>query len=164
VCALGAALSFSSLASCATFDEADAVAEVGTNELDEDTFADMAASPVASDVLQSTPFEGSVTGDTARRLITTWVILNAIDDAGFISEETKTAAREEISAGYGEDWNTSPVEMQELVVLNGAIGQMIGTGAIAEAELIATVRDADVRIDPRYGRWDEAGLTVRPLG
>ena len=161
---LALALATLPLASCATFDEADDVAEVEGRTLDEDTFGEIMDSPIGIDLAGLAPAEGVVTGNSARDFIRSWVVLNAVDASGLIDKSREADAREEISAQYGAEWDASPAAAQELSVLNGLIGVALQSGEVDEQALIDFVRNADIRVDPRYGRWDVETLRIEPLG
>jgi hypothetical protein len=158
------ALSLASLASCATFDDADNVAKVNGTALSEETFADMLDSKVAATLLGSGPIDGVMAGDGARSLIGAWIALNAIDDAGLVDQAGHADAVDQVSAQFGEDWNSAPDELRDIAVLNGVLNAMVQGGELTEADLPQALADADVTVSPRYGRWDRTVLRVEPLG
>jgi hypothetical protein len=161
---LALALATLPLASCATFDHADDVAEVEGRTLDEDTFAEIMDSPIGIDLAGVAPVEGVVAGSSARDFLQSWVVLNAVDASGLVDESGAEDARAEIAAQYGAEWDASPPEAQELSVLNGLIGVALQNGEVDEQSLIDFVRNADIRVDPRYGRWDPETLRIEALG
>jgi hypothetical protein len=165
-----------SLTSCATFDDADTVASVGEKTLTEDDL-EAIMTPVEPDDTDTTtstdpqvpddvpePEPKVVEGGEARIVIQRWIVLNALDDAGFIDQASKDAARAELEAQVPELWPITPAEAQDIAILTGAFTAIFQSGTVAPDELEAAVRETDVSVDPRYGRWDADTFEVLPLG
>ncbi len=157
-------LAIASLTSCATFRHNDAAATVNGHTLTQDQLGAMASSPIGTDLLKESPVGGMMTGGGARALLGGWIGLHAIDDAGLVDQPTKDDARKQISEQYGEQWTSTPTEMQDLAVLNGAIGFLAKNNQLDQQAVKAAVSSADVVVDPRYGRWDPSKALVVALG
>jgi hypothetical protein len=54
--------------------------------------------------------------------------------------------------------------MQDLLVDLAAVRTLQQEGAFGGSEIDIAVREADISVSPRYGRWDDELLRVEPLG
>jgi len=152
------------LASCSTFSDNDAVARVGDVELTQDELQEMIESPIGRDFLQVAPDQdGRIDAAAVRTLIGTWAAFTVIDQGGFISDDRRKEATDQISEAYGADWQSSPEEIRMVAVLNGVLRVMLQAGELEAAKLRSAVDTADIHIDSFYGSWDGVAVAVVPM-
>jgi parvulin-like peptidyl-prolyl isomerase len=128
------------LAGCSTFEQADAAARVGDQELTQEQLDDLlvGATPGATD---DESFDAA--GDTARSLTQTWVVTRILEDditanGGEVSDDDLSAARTELEGQAG--WESTQPAIQELVVEQTAaftVWQALGTAPPSDEELQA---------------------------
>ncbi len=158
--ALVAALS---LSSCATFDNA-TVASVGDHELSQDDLQEMLESELGSSLLQSSVVDGRADGDAVRSIVSAWIALNALQDAGLITDADLTAVEPQLVSQFGSMFSTAPASIQLLAKQNLAASTAIQAGLIDQQQAIDSVSGVDIRVDPVYGAWDDEAFAVVALG
>jgi parvulin-like peptidyl-prolyl isomerase len=116
--ALAALAIAAGLAGCSTFEQADAAARVGDDELTQDQLDELlvAATPGAT---SEEPTE--VSADTARSLTQTWVVTRLLTDAvvadgGAVTDDDRAAARSQLEEQQGDAWENTEPAIQDLVV------------------------------------------------
>jgi hypothetical protein len=153
-------LSTAALSSCSSFEERANVASVGDSELDQDEFELISRNPYIASQSQEI-VDDTVTGDTARGIITRWVVATALADGGFLDTLTDEDAVAWLDASGVAGWDTGDDAVPflldyakfNLAVQQGSLG--------AEAE--EYLQSADVFVASRYGEWDNS-TGVLPLG
>lgn len=161
--ALAVALTLSStLSSCSTFTSNNDVASVGGHSLSQDDLQLMLDSGLGQALLNNAPRDGVIDAGSARAIINAWIQLTAFAEAG-IGTDVDTSEIEADLADSLDSWNDAPPVMRELAINNIAIGTLKEQGGIDEDQIRSVLLDADIAVDSRYGRWDDAALSVVPF-
>jgi len=151
-------------AGCSTFSRNDTVASIGDAELTRDDFEDMVDSDLGRQLVNELENDDRVAGDAARQVITAWIVSTGVADVSPIDPAELEAAGSQAEQSFGAAWTDAPEPLRELVRLNSAIGTLNQSGVIDTEAVRTSIIAADVYVDPRYGRWDVASLSVEPLG
>jgi hypothetical protein len=162
--ALCALLGAASLTACSTFDRNDLAASVGDSELSQDEFGVMIESELGIDLLNSSPANGLIDGGSARSLLGAWIGLTALDQAGLVPLDDRDSIVTQLETQFGATWTDAPAVLQDLVVLNVAVGNAVQAGELAQEDVAAAVAAAEVFVDSRYGAWSGTDGRVLPLG
>lgn len=152
------------LSSCATFTENSTAASVNGTELSTDDLGTMLDSALGQAILQVTPTDGFIDGNSARGLLGAWIALNALGQAGIGTEADREGVEADLVEQFGADWDAAPAAMKELASANLAVGRLLQSGARSTEELQAIIAAAEVRVDSRYGRWNSEQSAVVALG
>lgn len=158
--ALVAALS---LSSCATFDTT-TVASVGDHELSRDDLQQILESDLGAALLGSSVIDGRADGDSVRAVVSAWIALNALQDAGLITDEDLTAVEPQLVGQFGSMFVDAPPVIQQLAKQNLAASAAIQSGLIDQQQAIGSVSGVDISVDPLFGVWDDEAFSVVALG
>jgi hypothetical protein len=151
---------------CTTF-ENQRVAAVGDRALSQDDLAAILESELMPVVFEApAPIGGTVDGDTARSIVSIWITLAALFDAGLIDD----AQVQEVTTGISTDpqfataWGESPAVMQDLIAWYTVVGNALASGELEREAAIAAIQGAAVTVDSFYGVWDSEQLAIVALG
>jgi hypothetical protein len=151
------------LSGCATFHN-DEVASVNRHTLTNAQFDAMIHSKLWLKLSTKAPHGDVFDGDAARNLISVWIDVRAIDDAGLIDPASKQAASDAAAASLKDDWTTAPAELQQVVIMRQVVNSLTQGDPNAELTNRAAAVAAKVRVSSRFGYWNVNALSVVPFG
>jgi hypothetical protein len=143
------------LTSCSTLSSNDDVASVGSHELTRDDLQSLLDSDLSAEVLRSQVVDGEASGDSARTVISAWLLLTAAEDAGAISRSDTADIETTLQSAY-ENWDAGPQVMKDLLIADQLLGAKAQDGTLGQDALIDIMAAADIEVDARYGYWDPA--------
>jgi hypothetical protein len=152
-----------SASSCATFKQNDVAVRLNGHSLTTKHLSDMARSDLYATYLQSGIVDGLANGDAARNVLTAWLKLELLDQAGVFAGVDRSAVSATLEQANGASWAAAPVELRDLLILNEEARQLTTNGTLDPPTALARLATADVYVDARYGRWDPATISVVPL-
>lgn len=148
--------------SCATFDQ-NRVAEVGPAKMSRSELDAMLNSKLSHTLLGIENVNGAVDGEAARTLITAWAQTQIVKQA--LDTPLDTAAAEQSTATqYGDDWQTAPQSLRDLVIEYATLNQQASTGALDRQKVSEAIQTTNVYVDARIGTWDHASGKVVAVG
>jgi hypothetical protein len=140
------------------------VASVAGVELSQADLADIVDSDLGKELLQDGPVDGFIAGNSARGLISAWVGINSMIQAGVGAELDRADIETSLQEQFAAVWDSAPAAMKELAISNVVVGEMVRSGAMTSEDLQEIVSAADVTVDSRYGWWSSEQFSVQPLG
>ena len=161
VCAL---LGAATLTSCAQFDRNDLAASVNGAELSQSELGELLDSELGAFLLRDRPVDGFITGDGARSLLSAWVSLTALEQAGLLASADRGQVESDLAEQFGDDWTQAPQLMRDLAITNVVVGEMSRSGDLVRDDALAALDSADVFVDSRYGAWNVVDYRVVALG
>lgn len=162
VCALIGAVV---LTSCSQFDRNGVAASVDGTELSQDEMAAMLRSDLGINLLNDGPTEnGFISGAGARGLLSAWIGLTAIDQAGLVASADRAEIDAQLAAQFTTTWSDAPQSMRDLAITNVAVGNAVSTGELEQEAVLGAFDGADIFVDSRYGAWDPESVSVVALG
>lgn len=163
-CVLAATLAMSSaLSACATFNRADAVATVNGKDLSRAELTEALKNRIVQEQITSETDEGRSTQQQAGTIISIFIVLNAVEQAGAV-DMTGASQQAALEKRYPDVFKASTPEIQRLLVQYTAFAEETSKSTVERSKLLAAVQAADVHVDSRYGYWDPASASVRPFG
>jgi hypothetical protein len=151
-------------ASCATFDT-QRVAAVNERELSQDDLTVILEHPIGQQLAQSAPIEGIMSGSSVRAALSVWILVEAFDQAGQITQDLLDQATANIGQGGPvAEYESAPPVVKDLALRLTAIQVGIQSGLFSIDEISAAAADADISVDSVYGFWDDAAASVIPMG
>lgn len=150
---------------CAAF-ETNRVAAVNDLELSQDDLASILESELMPVVFEApAPIGGTVDGNTARGIVSIWVTLAALADAGLIDDAQVEEVKSNLSTDpqFATAWGESTAVMQDLIAWYSVVGNSLSTGELEREAAIAAIQGASVTVASFYGAWDSEQLAVVAL-
>lgn len=151
-------------ASCATFDTQRA-ASVNERELSQDGLTQILEHPIGQQIVQSAPIDDVMDGSSVRAALSVWILIEAFDETGLITQDLLDAATTSINEGdAAEQYASAPPLLQGLALRLTAIRAGLEAGDFSVAEISAAAADAKISVDSVYGVWDDTAASVIPMG
>ncbi|CAB4550042.1 MAG: hypothetical protein F2534_05280 [Actinobacteria bacterium] len=155
-------LAAATVSSCATFDN-QRVASVNERELDQDELTQILDDPLSQQLLRTTPIAGQVSGSGARGVVSTWILVEAADEAGFITQPLLDQAKGFFDEQVPDEFAAAPAVAQSLLLRLTAAQVGLDSGEYSFDEIVLAAADDDVTVDSLYGVWDDEVASVVPM-
>jgi hypothetical protein len=149
------------LAGCSLAPDTDVVAAVRDETLTRDDLDDILGSSLGQQLLEIPVGVDRFPMGSAQQVINTWVAINGIDPDLAPADEQIAA---DTAEGFGEQWDTAPQALQELLVRVNEFNAGFTAGTVTEDVLREQLAASPPTIASRFGAWDNERLSVVPLG
>jgi hypothetical protein len=162
--AAAALVGAASLSSCATFSNHGDAAKVASTALSQHDLEVMTSNDLASQAAGATDGVLLPEGELNRNVLTFWVQVTALTQAGTVTQAQMDAVRDIAAKTYATTWEGAPKQLQDVVLKQIAVANALQAGTLDRDQVLASISGADVHVDSRYGWWNPAKVTVTAFG